>query len=277
MRVPRWLVRTAIRRPFPTLVAWFLFLVACGFGIRLVEVDTSTNSVLDRSDPVAWPFYQKSLELFGGDEVVVVALEAREPFDPETLAVIADLTERLSSISGIRRVDSLSTVPLIEVAPDGTLSLDPPLSATIGKIDRQRLAEKLRKDGIARRVLVSDDGRLFAVNAFLDDDVDGRFESIVDAIRAELPAGSRLISGVPVFRTAINTKTASEVGLFVGLTVAVISLLLYLIFSSLLAVAIPLLAAGAGSAGLLSAMGFAGEPLSLTTMVLPSIMLAIGS
>src|SRR5262249_20325309 len=52
--------------------------------------------------------------------------------------------------------------------------------------------------------------------------------------------------------------------------------ILYGIFGSFLAVLVPLLVGSAGSISLLGAMGFAGEPLSLTTMILPSIMLAIG-
>ena len=277
MRVPRWLVRNAIRRPRATLLLWLISMGLSGIGVSLLKIDTSTDSVLDRSDPTAWPFYQRSLRTFGGDEVVVVAIGATEPYDARTLALVAELTEQIRAVPGIRRVDSLSTVPLIRVALDGAVSLDPALNGE--RLDqmpsRVELADQIGRDRIARRTLVSDDGRLFAINALLDDDVGGRFETIVQTIRALAPRDA-LISGVPVFRTAINTKTASEVVLFVVLTILVISLLLYVVFNSLLAVAIPLFAAAAGTLALLAAMGFAGEPLSLTTMVLPSIMLAIG-
>ena len=276
MRVPRLLVRTSVQHPWLTLISWLFWLALCLVGVHRLAIDTSTNSVLDKSNLEAWSFYQQSLATFGGDEVVVVAIEAPRPYDADTFALVREITNRLQSIPGIRRVDSLSTVPLISSTP-GSISLLPiSIDTSSGDLrDQTNLAQQLAHDPIARRILISDDGRTFAINSFLDRDVGGRFELIVDAIKSQVPPNAR-ISGVPVFRTAINTKTASEIGVFVCLTIIAIGLLLYAIFRSLLAVFIPLLVGAAGSLSLLGVMGFAGEPLSLTTMILPSITLAIG-
>ena len=124
VRLPRWFVRTSVRNPRTVLAIWLVILGLSSAGVRQLEIDTSTDSVLDRNGP-EWAFYQKSLDLFGGDEIVVVAVPSDAPFDPKALALVERITREIGQIPGVRRVDSLSSVPLVEAALDGTLSLDP--------------------------------------------------------------------------------------------------------------------------------------------------------
>jgi len=277
LRLPRWLVRRSLRHPRTVLAVWVSVLVLAWGGVRLLRVDTSTDSVLDRTSP-SWSFYQESLRRFGGDEVIVVAFESESPFEPAALRRVEEATRAISAVPGIRRVDSLSSVPLIEVDTEGTVRIEPPLSTALPTTaeDRRLFRDRVLRDRIAPGVLTSSDGRMLAVNALLDRDVEGRFESIVAEIRRIVGKEGALISGVPVFRTEINIHTASEITFFVLATITIIALYLYLIFRTAIAVVIPLAAGGAGTWVLLAIMGAAGTPLSLTTMILPSIMLALG-
>ena len=108
------LVELSVDKPWAVLCIWGLLLgmIAPGFG--MLTIDTSTGSVLDRSDE-SWAFYERSQEMFGGDEIVVVALESELPFSAQTLDFGRDLASRLEEIGGVARVDSLSTLPVIEV------------------------------------------------------------------------------------------------------------------------------------------------------------------
>jgi len=277
MRGPRWFVRISLGHPRAILGIWGAVLAAAGIGVSQLEVDTSTDSVLDRTDP-EWSFYQRSLDLFGGDEVVVIAISSDEPFDSASLAIVERLSREVGAIPGVRRVDSLSSMPLIEASSDGRLSLEPALTADIPttSTDRSQLAARVRRDRIAPGLLVSDDGRLLAVNILLDRDSGKNVASIVETIQNLLPAQEVWLSGVPVFRTETNKRTASEIRFFVFLTISVMALFLYMIFRTILPVVIALAAGGAGTWVLLAAMGLLGTPLSLTTMILPSVMLAVG-
>ena len=121
-RLPRALVRLGLERPRQVLAFWLLLGGVATLGIQRLQIETSTDSVLDRADP-ARSFYQHSQSLFGGDEIVAVVIEGDQPFDPEVLARVVQLTETLQAAPGVRRVDSLATVPLIHMTPRGDVSL----------------------------------------------------------------------------------------------------------------------------------------------------------
>ncbi len=79
------------------LVAWALILSSATAGVICVEIDTSTDSVLDRSGP-AWSAYQASLDAFGGDELLVIAIRLEQPETSDAWAEIISLTEKISRI-----------------------------------------------------------------------------------------------------------------------------------------------------------------------------------
>ncbi len=275
--VLRWLVDASVRFPIRVLLAWATILVIGGAGLVRLEIDTTTSSFLDRGDP-AWVTYQESLARFGGDEFLSIAIEAPAPFHPETLQVVYELTDELERLPGVRRVDSLRTVPLIEVRPDGSLSLDPPLGGgvPVGAESIAALAARVGKDRIAPRNLVSDDQRVFAVNVLFDDDVDGPRDAALAHAERLLEGRDAWISGVPVFRTKVNERTRTELLIFVPLTLAVVAGILLLGFGQLWSVVVAFATAGCGTILALGAMGAAGTPISLSTVVLPSILLALG-
>jgi predicted RND superfamily exporter protein len=258
-------------------MGWLVLLVLASFGAIRLRVDTSTDSVLDQ-DAAQWAFYKESLATFGGDEILVAAIEADAPFAPRELADIPRLTSQLESISGVRRVDSLSSLPLIHATPDGALQLDPALAEGIPRrADELRaLQERVLADRIAVGSLVSRDGRVLAVNVLLDEDLEGQFERVVTDVRNAVEERGAWVSGVPIFRTEINTRTGSEIVFFSGLTVLIIGSFLLLVFRAASGVVIPLAAGGIGTWMVLAAMGVTGAPLTLSTMILPSVMLALG-
>jgi predicted RND superfamily exporter protein len=270
------LLRRSLARPRATLAAWLAAALVAGFGVARLHVDTNVQNVLDRRDP-SWAFYETSLERFGGDEIVVVALRGARPFDPELAGFVIELSGRLASIPGVRRVDSLATVPVVHGRADGTLELEPALSSDPAEpFAGDGTAARVRADRIAPRSLVSDDGSVFAVNVILEDPRHPDYERVVDAIEAAVGARPAWISGVPVYRRHTSERIVREVALFVPLTLVTMAGVLLAVFRSLRAVPGPLLAAGLGTWVLCGVMGALGIPLTITTMILPSVLLAVG-
>jgi predicted RND superfamily exporter protein len=242
-----------------------------------LEIETSTASVLDRNNP-AWDFYSHSQERFGEDEVIVVALEAEHAFDPRTLSDVYELTRAFEQLPGVRRVDSLESVPLVRVEPDGVLNLNSALQGGPGwtASEAVTIADRVRADRIAPGSLVSRDGRVLAMNVLLEEDSEERYPDLVRAIREAIDDRRAWISGVPVFRVATDAQTRHEVLFFVPATVSIIALFLFLVFGRLQAVVIPLFTGGMGSLALLGIMAASGAPLTVTTAILPSVLLALG-
>lgn len=271
------LVTTSILWPRVTLIFWAALCFVSFFGIANLHVDTGTSTFFDRSAP-AWAFYQESLEKFGGDEVIVVALKGRSEFDKQVLRLIPKLTTQFEDLLGVRRVDSISSVPVIEGRRDGSLSLKPLLNGREDLTEQEisEIARRLSKDRIAPRNLVSDDKRVFGINVYLDEDVDLGRERVVSEIRSLVSEMDAWVSGVPVFRTEVNFRTYAELRVFIPLTLTLVGFVIFLAFQRLVFVAISLGTSAIGTCVVLGAMGALGTPLSLSTMILPSILLALG-
>jgi len=273
-RLPRALTRSALQRPVATIVGWLLALVLIAPGLLELRVDTSTDSVLDR-DGREWTIYQESQDRFGGDELIVVAIRGDAAWSSASLDDVARLADRLESLEGVARVDAVSTLPVIDVDAEGTLHLDPAYEP-----DRDDAVQRARRlaarDRILPRSLVSEDGRTFAVNLILEPNTEGRHAELLDAVHALAdPIGAR-VSGVPVFRVEANRRTGREILTFAPLTAVVIAGFLTWMFRSMLAVLGCLLPGLVGVWVSVAAMGWLGVSLSISTMVLPSTILALG-
>jgi len=275
--LPRSLVRLGIQQPRLTMWCWIVGSLLLAATLTRLQLDTSTSTFLDQTDP-AWQIYEQSLYDYGGDEFVVVALEAPTPFAKETLEEIRELTTLMEKLPGVRRVDSLSTVPLIRAGPAGELLLDAALEDGVPQDPAvfEQLIADLRADRIARDSLFSRNERIFAINVMLDEDVVGDRTQIVASIEHLIRGRSARATGVLLFRTEVNGRTYEEILIFVPLTLLCMAIVVAFSFSSLRPVLIPLVIGATGSIASVGAMSLSGVSLSLSTMVLPSILLALG-
>ena len=276
-KLPEAIVRLSFSRPRAVLAAWGVVALLATLGVLRLEVETTTDSVLDRSSS-GWSFYQHSQGLFGADEIVVVLLPGDEPYGAATLSEVGRLSEALEGEPGVRRVDSLATVPLVESRPDGTLSLDPALAdgSPGTRAEADRLAVRLASDRIAPRSLASEGGVDFAVNLVLEKGAESRYAEIVGRLSRLLDGRPAWVSGVPIFRLQANERTRNEILTFVPLTVLLMALFLFAVFHTWTAVWIPLGAAGLGTWTMLGIMGALGVPLTILAAILPPVLLVLG-
>jgi len=276
-RIPRALVGLGLQSPRLVLIVWVSIAVVSGFGVARLRVETSTDSVLDRSDS-SWAFYQESQRRFGGDEILTLLIDGDVPFDPAILREVARVSERFQNLPGVRRVDSLATVPLVRSSSNGDLSLEAALAAGTPETPEalQVLAARVRADRIAPRALVSSDERALAVNLVLERGAEAYYGSILSEVERATQGARVWVSGVPVFRLAADARTRSELAFFIPLTVAVIVLILVALFRNARAALIPIGSSGLGIWIMLGAMGALQVPITITTVVLPSVLLALG-
>lgn len=276
----RGLVHVSLSSPIATIGVWIAFLVASGLGLTRLEIDTSTTSFLDRGTP-AWEIYQRSVALYGGDEVVAVAIASQRSFDREALSAAVRLTRELSLVPGVRRVDSLSSVPLIRRGTDGAVTLDAGLEHGVpSPEDLGAVTNAIEKDRVAPGNLISRDGTVVAVNVLLDERVDGDRQAVMEEIYSVLrrteTTGQVSTSGVPVFRTKVNFRTAQEVARFGPLTLGLMLVILLVCLRSVFLCVLSLVPGAVGVCVTLGVMGAVGTTVSLSTMILPSVLLALG-
>jgi len=277
-RLVRRIVRGALDRPRVALGLWTLFLLTAGAVASQVRVDATIGSFLNR-DGEAWEYYRSSVERFGGDEFIAVALTGEAPLAPGLLETTERLSATFESHGQVRRVDSLATVPLIRAEADGALSLAPGLPLAGGDPERARadFARHLHDDPVAPRLLVGEDRRTTAVNLLVDGGVDADLDPLVESAWEIARKEGAAISGVPVFRHGVSDWTRREVYRFAPITLAIACLLLLATFRSAVAVAATTAVAAVAIAGCLAAMVMGGSALSVSTMILPSVLLGLSA
>ncbi len=273
-RLSSAIVRQSLAAPWLTIVAWLLLCAAAAPFAAAVKIETTVESILDR-DSEEWAFYQDAQYEFGGDEMLVVAARAASPWDPKLLDGMEQLAGALSEIKGIRRVDSLSTTPLLALRDDGSLDLSPAHSAdaTVGP----ELIRRANEDKFARDNLLSRDGRMHAVNVLYEPGEYGSEDTLTSLID-ESGIGSRVyVSGVPVFRWNTNRQTVHELMTLGPIAAAVLIVLLAALLGSVRTALKLVLASTIPTVLTVAAMGATGTPFTISTLILPVLLLGLAS
>ena len=194
--LPKALLSFGLGRPRLTLAIWLAAALLAAPGVFQVRIETSTDSVLDRRSE-DWSFYQESQRRFGGDEIVTILLEGDSPFDPDVLGDVHRLTRHFEGVEGVWRVDSLASVPLVWSKADGELNLEPGLGAGLpeGPEALRSFVERVRRDRIAPRALVSADEKAFAINLVLTQGAESHYSDLLGEVDRMIAGRSAWVSG----------------------------------------------------------------------------------
>lgn len=282
-RLPSAAIRLSVDRPILVILGWCAIVALTIPALLRLTVEASTESVLDKRSPM-WFAYQESMDTFGGDEVLVVAIRSDTPFSPEAIREVERLSTSFEGLEGVRRVDSLSTHPIIRANDSGDLLLSSATENSIrdGVVDADEIRRLARYDRIAPRNLVSEDGRTLAVNLILEPEPSAYYESILGVVRGEVGHATKLglavrVSGVPVFQWETSRNTRNELVTFGPACLALIGSLVALLLGTFRAAAFIVATGGAATLIMLAAISSLGVRVSFPMVVLPPVILALAA
>jgi uncharacterized protein len=290
---PFWTVRLALRRPVAMLAVWGLALVLALPGLARLKLRTDGRSLVPPAAPAVLVDRQVR-QTFGLRDPLLVLVEPADPrgvYNPATLHLLADLTTALRAIPGVgpAHARSLSTErgsrydrvrrdfrPLFEPFPETP----------------ERLAE-LRKEVVGLDLpvglLVAADGSAATILVDVPPaerlESDDRFElwRQVDATAHRFARGPfggvrhRIsVVGAPAAETLLGRYILDDLRLLVPAAIALVAVLLFVALRSSTAVALGLAKVGVCLCVLFGGMGWVGEPIFLSTAILPVILIAIG-
>ncbi len=274
--------RAIVRAPWLVVAVVAGVTVVLGLGALQLRVDSSVGTLLPTGDP-AKQTYDEVIARFGADEIDIIGIVSDDVLAPETLEKIRTLTDRAAAIDGVQSVISLTNVrdPIADV-------LNPPL--LIPKIPatpaaREDLRDRIKNNPLFAGNLIAPDSRGAAVNVFLKPEAfdDASLRRIDDALQALIAdvggAGpERLyLTGISHIKVNALALMRRDLAALTPASLALVVLVLFFSFRTRRGVVLPLLCVLVGVLWTMGIMGWVGEPISLGTLVLPTVLIVIGS
>jgi predicted RND superfamily exporter protein len=250
---------------------------ALGYA-RLQWTNDPEVITLEGSDELE--FYRGYLERWGSDELIVVAYEVPDAFEPAHLETLRSLTEDLLEIEHVRWVSSLDTAFAIDTGPFGPYArpLVPDRIENDPEIRERALASPFIRDA-----LVSQDGRTVVLSVQLEgaelqkNAIEEETLAAIDAVlsRPEYADLAPHLAGSPVFNRELSSLNQRDNARFTPLAVGIIALLVAALFRSLLATGIVLGVIALVVVWTQGLMSWLGEPMNITTSLLPPLLMVI--
>ena len=227
-------------------------------------------------DQAASRFELRDLVLIG------VGNEKSGVYTPESLQRIARLSDGLSRIDGIvaGSVISISTVPRISLV-DGKIDTNPLFRPEdqLNKETIQQLRRDVSRQGYNAGLLVSPDGKGAAIIAKVEPEAD-RYRLLEDTrtLIASESSGKDTIylSGSALAQAVLGQATARDLARLIPAVIAVLGLMLFLSFRHPVPALLSLMEIGVSLIWMSGLMGLTGQPVFVTTLVLPVVLICVG-
>jgi len=278
------LVRLALARPRVVLLAMIVLTLAAASGLPRLTLRMDGHALIPPDDP-AVAFDREVREEFGIRDPLVVMVETTHPdgiYNPETLRLILDLSERMVALDGIgpEHVMSLATERRDRVYP-GTLRFRPFLDPFP---DTPRLLELLQEDVAAAEILtgtlVSYDGTAAAILVGVPRegrDVPALYRRILAEARPFETETDRIrVVGAPAAEALLGEHILEDLALLLPLSITLMAGILWFRLRRVWGVLLGLGEIAAALAFTFGLMGWLGIPVYLTTAVLPVVLITLG-
>jgi len=281
----------SMTRPLAALAVMLTAVLAMVPGLFLLKLNTDGHGLVPPDDPVI-ATDRAARRLFGLRDPLLVVLETTHPdgvFNAGTLDRLRRLTRDLAALPGIGTdsVQSLATELSGRFYPGSSRFrplLDPPPR------NPERLAE-VRADveaiDLLHGTLVSFDRRAAAILVGVPGPADGRSGEVIDraALYRRVAATARRygtasdrvsVVGAPAAEALLGEHVLADLGLLVPLAVAVIAAVLWSTCGRAWGVFLGLVKVGAAQVFTFGLIGWSGQPVYLTTAVIPVLLTTVG-
>ncbi len=259
-----------------SLVVTALF-AAC-IAVRGIGFNGSPET-LTRKD-AELDFFNEVRTTFGDDRVIIVALTTSDIFAPEFIEKLDRLTKRFKSIEGVADAISLTNLQAVRGSDDGIrIESLIPRAATVEVL--QKLKREVTADPLYARHYVSEDGRTTALNIFIAPRTEAEARRLAEQVesvaKAEAGTDEVMLAGVPIMNARGMHSMARDL-LVCSPAAALVCFLVFLFaFRSFWGAALPMVALGMGLVWTFGLMSLVGRPITIATLVMPTILMAVGS
>lgn len=264
--IVRWLWRQRL------ILVTAAILVTLGFAVNLrhLGVDNSLDIWFLQNDPVLLE-YREFQQMFGHDEVIVVALrDDAGILDVDGINRALETSYAIADIDGVDAVNSI----LSQIGVDAVLFAGGDAITEQSIDDFRRL---LRDSPELRGRWISADERLLALVVGIDPevDIDRERERILARVREVLDAagGTYHLAGIGVIYSALNQAATGDSALVTAIAYGLIFVMLVLVCQKIRTMLVIIGSAILGATAIMSIYATAGRDINMVTMIIPTLIL----
>lgn len=218
-------------------------------------------------------------EIFGGSDPILIAFQADDVLNPETLKRVRKISKSLKKLDDVNKVLSLFDLKSIK-GEDGAMIVNPAVMQ-IPKTteEREELRKELENNSMVYKKVVSEDFKMTAIIATVKKGVVTEdFMAKVNRIMENNPGSEKVyMGGIPYLTAIVSNDLSHDFKFLLPIGMAIMLLMLYFFFRQKRGVLLPfmiVLMSIAFSMGLIPLLGW---KLSIVTLLLPIILIAVAN
>ncbi len=264
----------------PIIVFVIVMTALLAYSLKDIKVNSDILSYLPESDPLVVLFNEVG-DKFGGNSLAMVALEADDIFNHDTLSRVRQLTQAYEKVEGVTDVISLTNILDIKKIEGGL---------EVGKlIDKRRIPESqaelaaLKEYTLSKDMyvgsLVSRDGTLTTIICRIKEDTDKlKVAEVLKQLTEETPGREKVYyAGIPFQMIDISKFILGDMSKLTPIVALLVMLILYFSFRSFRGIFLPLGTVFISLVWVLGVMGAAGYSITLVSGIMPVLLIAVGS
>lgn len=275
------MLRTILTYPRTTIAFALLITVVFLRQIPGLQVDTNVKNMLPKDMPIIQSLDELE-EIFGGSEIVVMAVSSDNLWEPNTLRELSAIADSLADLPAMDKVMSIFSAFNLESSPDGfsVEDLIPQLPET--PLEIAALKTRIRDNDLAYGTLVAEDFRSLAFIGLLQpsyDIDDNRLRDDVERLveKTRSAGYEAYASGLPMTRSYIALHMGTDMRRFLPYGIIIMILLLAISFRSWMGVFLPLTIVIMSIIWAFGFMAIFGIKFTFVAMLIPVMLIAIAN
>lgn len=244
-----------------------------------IKVDPSELALLGQ-DHEGWEFYQFARRHFGGDETIMVVVDADDVFSPQAVDLVFRLTDRLTTIEGVEKVVSFTNALTIRETEFG-MDIAPVMQQMPETPEQYEiLRSEVLSNPLITEALISKENNSTAILVNLENNQDqayfNRVNAAVDAIIDEEAQGVRVwVTGSVRIKHATTSIVLDDLIKYPPVITLVMMVLLWLLMRNLVSVLVPLATVIISVVWTLATISFLGYSLNILTALVPPLLMIL--
>lgn len=275
-------LRFGVDHPLPSLLFLIGVSLAAALGLPRISLDTGFERLVPRDNPDRQTYLRVARE-FGSDHRSFVYLRDARLWSPAKLQALEHLHEELRQLPFVERIEDLFTHQTVR-SVEGRLHARPLLAAAPADAQgTERARREALDDPIAVRNIISADGNALAIGISIRESAIGANEKqvyeTIERVLAPARAQFDMLTQVGPARieAEIRHSLAHDARVLAPVSAFLLALTVFGFCRSLFAAAMPLAVAALSLLWTFGMMGWAGIPVSILCVMLPSLVVVIGA